>query len=546
MQSSLSARWSCLIAVGLIALPLLFTNLGRQPLWDDEANTALFAESVWATGDMDARVGDNVVAYRNGAELENLENRYLPPLPYFVAAPFVGVLGPSAWSARLPFALAGACLVLLLLHWLRRSEASLPMCACFGIALLLNVSFFLYARQARYYALAMLFATSAAYSYVQWSRSRPRRVGLAGSLIALFATNYIVYAAVAAALVLDYLVWRRRDRLLSRSDLLWLCLPQLVVCGIVGWVWNPLDNPAIDYRPDSASWDKVSLLLWTLRDLDEAECCLAVLLLAAPLIGIIGKRPNLLRGTGALAVAIVVTTLASPQAVGAGPPRADVRYLAPIIPLCLYLGAATLTFLLRARLLAIAVVAPAVFGTNLLHRNGALRSTALEYWHELAAPPPSSYEAAARWVRDNVEPGQTVVVWPDFRTYPLMFHAPQAVYGWQLHDPPDAQFEALPDVHVRGRTRPDFLIVFGPMIREIERDLRAWRDRGWHFEVRTALHAYYREPNRPELFLHRFRPIDDYDPLTEMVYVLAATAAAPTSDAPASLDAQVRAAVQRK
>src|ERR1700683_2250373 len=38
--------------LGLVSIgTLLFWNLGTYALWDDEANTALFATNVWKTGD---------------------------------------------------------------------------------------------------------------------------------------------------------------------------------------------------------------------------------------------------------------------------------------------------------------------------------------------------------------------------------------------------------------------------------------------------------------------------------------------------------------
>src|SRR4051794_39413505 len=91
----------------LVSALLIFARLGHYALWDDEANTALIGKGVWRTGDTSAVLGRNLVAFRNGGELENLRVRYLPPLQYYLAAPFVGPDGPSSFRARLPFALFG-------------------------------------------------------------------------------------------------------------------------------------------------------------------------------------------------------------------------------------------------------------------------------------------------------------------------------------------------------------------------------------------------------------------------------------------------------
>ena len=100
----ISARSTIAIATLVTSAILLFARLGHYALWDDEANTALIGQGVWRTGDTSAVVGHNVVAYHNGAELENLKERYMPPLQYYIAAPFVGPNDPSSFLARLPFA----------------------------------------------------------------------------------------------------------------------------------------------------------------------------------------------------------------------------------------------------------------------------------------------------------------------------------------------------------------------------------------------------------------------------------------------------------
>lgn len=92
----------------LCTLFFVFFRLGHYALWDDEAGTALFALSVWRTGDTHALLDHNIMAYTYGYELRGLRNRYIPPFAFYLAAPFIG-LGPegSAAAARLPFALCG-------------------------------------------------------------------------------------------------------------------------------------------------------------------------------------------------------------------------------------------------------------------------------------------------------------------------------------------------------------------------------------------------------------------------------------------------------
>src|SRR5687768_17790382 len=102
---------------------LIFTRLDAYALWDDEANTALYGEAIWLTGDTSAVHGHNVIAYHNGVELdETLHNRLVAPLPYYVEALFVRDTR-SVWWARLPFAVAALATVGLLLRWLSKLDA---------------------------------------------------------------------------------------------------------------------------------------------------------------------------------------------------------------------------------------------------------------------------------------------------------------------------------------------------------------------------------------------------------------------------------------
>src|SRR5687768_8850280 len=144
----------------------LLARLGHYALWDDEAITALTAKGVWQTGDTSAVVGHNVVAYRNGLLIRDMKDRATPPLQFYLAAPFVGLLGDTSFAARLPFAACGFATVALILWWAHRARASAATWLLLGIAIVGNVSLFLFSRQCRYYGLAMLLSVAVAYTYL--------------------------------------------------------------------------------------------------------------------------------------------------------------------------------------------------------------------------------------------------------------------------------------------------------------------------------------------------------------------------------------------
>ena len=96
---------------------MAWVHIQHYSLWDDEANTALFAITTHETGDTDARYGNNLIAFRKGAELNaDLKARYVSPLQYYFLAGFVQPQSPV--SARLPFALLTLLTIMIIYRFL--------------------------------------------------------------------------------------------------------------------------------------------------------------------------------------------------------------------------------------------------------------------------------------------------------------------------------------------------------------------------------------------------------------------------------------------
>ncbi len=112
------------IVVLVLSCGLIFFRLGHYLLWVDEADTALFARGVARTGDTSAMIDHNLYVYYLGGLLKNLHGRYQPPLPYYLAAPFVGTSGTGSLWPRIPFAICGLLSVALMLYWMYRSRLS--------------------------------------------------------------------------------------------------------------------------------------------------------------------------------------------------------------------------------------------------------------------------------------------------------------------------------------------------------------------------------------------------------------------------------------
>jgi hypothetical protein len=505
------------------SLFLLFASLGHHALWDDEATTAMVAKRVWETGDTSAVVGHNIIAFRGGAELEDLKIRYVPPLQYYVAPPFVGLFGDNATGGRAPFAICGLLCVALMLWWLGKERASLPAWVLTGIGILGNVSFFLYFRQCRYYGLTILVSVAMAYVYLHWNGRRRGVIVLVILSLCLLASNYLSYIAVYCCLAVDYAIWGRHRRSLKPVDWAILLVPQVVLGGAIVHVWNPLGKHVVDASAGHWLADRFTLLWWNFRDLDRCEFGVGLLLLAAPLLYLLTRNTWLFRSWMALAVYVVAIALVSPQPVS-GNVVADVRYLVPMIPLCVAIAVMVLLAVSRRLVWAAVPLGLLAFGTNLLHGTWAfdtpVRSTVAAFVGELKSSAKDSYTIAARWINENVPEGKSVRVLPEHMAYPLMFHAPRAVYAWQLPYPPEPCFKGLDPIHFQGVIPTDYLVVFGPSVVDVLKHglpSHVRQDAGYALAAR--LDVYWCDMHRPELVLRSFEPVTQFDPNTEAVYI---------------------------
>lgn len=507
-----------LVVVGALVL----ARLGEYGLWDDEADTALYGEAIWRTGDTTAIHGANIIAYRDGVELDHqLNNRLVAPLAYYVEAPFVRDTFDPFW-ARLPFALAGLATLALALWWLDRANASRATWALVALAASGNVSFLLYSRQARYYPLAMLCTLAMLYAYAHRARGRRMLIAMGAAGVALLATHYLCYAGAAAALGIDYLIWGRREAPISKRALLALIGSQIAIGLPIVLVWYPLGKEIAAQGPDGLSL-RAALWLRMLRELNATEIVVGVFLMFGPLLYRRSRDELLYRLPLGILLATAVVTVFSPQPATAM--LADVRYVAFLLPACVWLGIRTIQALpvKGAAALAVGVLA---FHTTVLHAGFSkvfptwgyqvpLRNSLSTYLGELADPPASAYRAASTWLNEHGTTGESVLVLPDFGTVPMVFASPRFVYAWQLSPARAAQFPALSPINTYGRVAPDWIVMFGGFTNPPQLD--ALERLGARYRLIDKLPVTGVDASRAELFWHNFdaaRALDPRAPLT--------------------------------
>jgi len=176
-----------------------------------------------------------------------------------------------------------------------------------------------------------------------------------------------------------------------------------------------------------------------------------------------------------------------------------------------------------------------IFGTNIFHggplvgidhkthfsriiAQGCFRSTVFEFVQELMDPPPSAYREAADWINEHLTKKQSVWVVPNFATYPLMYHAPHAVYTGQLREAV-GQFKGMSEMHVYGKVSPEYIIVFGPYINEARHLMNTWEKEGYSYQPIQEISHYWYDLTRPELFWHAFSEISNYSNQSESIKI---------------------------
>lgn len=521
----------------VLAAFFLFFRLGNYALWDDEAIDAFSGTSIIQSGDTSAIVGQNIMGYRTGLLLHNLRVEGEPPFTAYASACSMILFGKSAFAARLPMALFGFATVLLLLWWtwkLRLSEQE-TLVVCIAIAG--STSLFLFSRQCHYYGPSIFFFTAITYLYLNWKGNKLKLL-LMGILSALLmSANYSYLVVLYGCLFLDYLIWQRHVRLFKIADLFLLFLPQLIMgLMLLAW-WNPFHTHMRDRLAHDSITERLQLFLWHFRDLNICEFY-SPLLLVAGIFFAITKNDRLLRRLLFWLVAFTVgMTILSTQSVKETS-VSDIRYFAPIIPLFITIEAIVILIISKRKTWLAVVMAIVVFGTNILNGGallcGEYRSTIANFVGELLNPPPEPYSPTAAWIRNNVRQGSSIWVLPDYMNYPLMFHAPDAVYAWQLNPEKRAEeeFKNLPVIHFKGVELPNYIIVFGPTVIQIRGLLEQWRQQGIQYDQIYTINTFWKDLYRPELFWRTFKPITGYDPDTQAIYIFKHIISSSTSQKP--------------
>jgi hypothetical protein len=341
---------------------------------------------------------------------------------------------------------------------------------------------------------------------------------------ALLASNYISFGAAVCCFAIDWCLWGRKTARLGIAN---ACL-LFGAIALAGVGLMAVYTPFATAPPGAAAFQPPKLLQawWNIRDLSVNEFWIIPLLALVPIVWLQKRDIWLLRGGVALLVYFVAVNMVEPHH-GAFP-SAEVRYLTPIIPLCCFLQVRALLLALAGRKAMAALIGVSIIGTNLLSggtifHSGVvttpMRSTFASYVSELKSPPPDPYSATSDWINTHLPANSTLLVLPQYATYPLMFHAPEQIYAWQLDYPPKPQFQGLSKSQFNGLEAPKYVVIFGRDGLAKLKPIRLLDGRLVKYTQIQCLSVIGKDLFRPELFSRIFAPID-FDADRDGVFIL--------------------------
>lgn len=511
LDRSRARTWLCFVCV----LAVYLVRLDAPTPWNDEADTAILARAVRDTGVPGADDGRNLSVFGDCRQLSTeFLSRGLPWAQYYVAAASITLFGDSPAGVRALFAILAASSFWFLVPLLRGRH---PYPDIVGAIALLAPQSVLFARNARYFPLAMVCSAAVVWAVLRaWTHARRRAWTLTALALCFFQVHPVPAACCFGASSAFAALRSRsllRDVLVAGSVGLagyyafYLSLEPIAAADIPtarawahGW-WTGLASFLRSVWASVRDWDSVGavpLVAW------------GALLFAATPRAFRPVREVLADPLGGLlfaSIAIGVLGVAAVGGVETVRELAILRYQPALPVFGLALFALCVQRVASPRRHAVGLVlfvAAAASSPATLSFWSSATERRVSWWlpvyAELLAPPRDDWKQVLRTLAsENTNPESTVRILPEFMSDVVRYGAGSDHYV--LHEPARS---AACDAAVRarlGRQRiarlekpPTWVVVFGG--RPVEAP-------GY---VRTVLPAFRRTPDgtRPELTRHVF------------------------------------------
>jgi hypothetical protein len=472
------------ILIAALAVFSLCWNLGDRMLWGDEAETALLAVNITKYGVPRVDDGRNVITLYDGRDA-NEDGLWVwsPWLDEYLAAASFALFGKSTVSARLPFVLAGLASVALLALLARRIYGRHDVALAAIFLYVTCVPFLLHTRQCRYYAVLML-----AQLWLLWGFGRilagARASGAAQLALALavqFYCNYIVLPGNVAALIAVTLMFRRR-----RPEIQPAVIASVFGSALLAAPWLLYSSAASQLK--GIRWDQLDdHAAYYLTEINAHIFPLVLLLIpllpaAARLIQRRGRtRTDGFRGAMTALLWMILVFQVACLSIS---PFTYFRYLTPLIPTMVLLGAAILMTRLKPLWLGISLIL--VVGLSNVLSLGVSHKLGLPfigYFRSVTAEYTDRFEETVEYFQSVDSKDQTVMVGdPEF---PLIFYTEMRVI--------DARFLR------RLERAPDWILPISPsgVVKQVPLPLPP-QLREEYDAVRLKVHASKRGGSRPD------------------------------------------------
>lgn len=350
------------VIILITASLLLFSNLGNQCLWQDEAQTALIAQTILTHGIPLGYDGKNCFSQLNGAEYgKDYIWKYHPWLPFYVLAAFFGVFGANQYTARLPFVLFGIATVVLIYFFAMSIWKSRRAGIFAAVLLLLSVPFLILSRQCRYYSPAIFFSMLSLYAYLGILRGSKRAspVFVLSSLF-LFQTQFLHYIALIAAVIVHSSIFERKYLILI------ILLSSITAVFTIPWlIWTSgLFSSCFDIKPiEHLGSSVIPFMRLIIKWMYPSSILYISLLFAA--IWLVKNKMVLLEKKEYISVfsLLLLFIVLNILFISSTAPCHFFRYLAPLIPACCLLMAFIMEFAARRHII-IAIILLGIFAYN--------------------------------------------------------------------------------------------------------------------------------------------------------------------------------------
>ena len=524
LKSRMARKESAALALCLIlGAVLFFYNADNYYLWGDEGVTAFYGKNTLRYGLPYGFDGRNLLEFGNGIYLNR---NFLPLLDpwaqYYVSAASQALFGMTSFGARALFIVFGLLAVFAQYLFVRRYFGDARLALINTVLMLTSVTYILFSRQSRYYALGMFLTPVICWLYAR-SGYRPVHLVLAAVLCTVFFfTNSLIGMVVLAAVALSFFVFDDQ-----KKSLVFFLPPVPVVILSAGSFLLWLTSYGMPANPNflkNIHPSDFSRIIWLyFKDYNETQLLplgmLLILILqwvaAGDLRGRRGLGLERIRKEWSVLAIIVLATIGisvlSPQQSGA--PHSDIRYAAPLFPMLLLVQAFAIDRLFAWKKGAAAALLAVAIATNLMTFM-PFRSYLYEFARENIQPFDNSVKVAVKFLEKRVQKDDIVLVNPNHMLGSMEYYLADTALFCNVIGEDNKNLLAagvrLPGYVYEGKTTPRWVVLFGEGVDmqhtagHLNR-LNLSRYRSYSFPILGM------DVSRPELFWRSFGPIKKYD-----------------------------------